>query len=27
SFAYETRVPLFLNVSLLFDFQGSSRAR
>jgi hypothetical protein len=27
SFAYETRVPLFLNVSLLFDFRGESRGR
>jgi hypothetical protein len=25
SFAYEKRVPLFANVSLLLDFQGSSR--
>ncbi len=24
SFAYEKRIPLFLNVSLLIDFQGSS---
>jgi hypothetical protein len=27
AFAYETRVPLFLNVSLLLDFQGASRSR
>ncbi len=25
SFAYERRVPLFANVSLLLDFQGSSK--
>lgn len=25
SFGYERRVPLFHNVSLMFDFQGSSR--
>lgn len=27
AFAYEKRVPLFANVSLLFDFQGSSTGR
>ena len=27
SFAYETRVPLFANISLLIDFQGSSSGR
>ena len=27
AFAYETRIPLFLNVSLLIDFQGSSSGR
>ena len=27
SFAYEGRVPLFANISLLFDFQGSSQDR
>ncbi|MDR0379072.1 MAG: DUF4845 domain-containing protein [Candidatus Accumulibacter sp.] len=27
AFAYEKRIPLFLNVSLLFDFQGASRSR
>jgi hypothetical protein len=27
SFAYESRVPLFANVSLLIDFQGSSSGR
>ncbi|MDR2614257.1 MAG: DUF4845 domain-containing protein [Candidatus Accumulibacter sp.] len=27
AFAYETRIPLFLNVSLLLDFQGESRSR
>jgi hypothetical protein len=27
AFAYETRIPLFLNVSLLLDFQGASRSR
>jgi hypothetical protein len=27
SFAYETRIPLFANVSLLIDFQGSSSGR
>jgi hypothetical protein len=26
-FAYESRVPLFLNISLLIDFQGSSSGR
>ena len=25
AFAYETRIPLFYNVSLLIDFQGASR--
>ena len=27
AFAYEKRIPLFLNVSLLIDFQGSSAQR
>jgi hypothetical protein len=27
SFAYEKRVPLFANISLLIDFQGSSSGR
>jgi hypothetical protein len=27
AFAYETRIPLFLNASLLLDFQGASRSR
>jgi len=27
SFAYETRIPLFANISLLIDFQGSSSGR
>ena len=27
AFAYETRIPLFMNVSLLLDFQGASRSR
>ena len=27
AFAYEKRIPLFLNVSLLIDFQGSSSQR
>lgn len=27
SFAYESRIPLFANVSLLIDFQGSSSGR
>ncbi len=27
AFAYEKRIPLFLNVSLLIDFQGSSSER
>ncbi len=27
SFAYEKRIPLFMNVSLLIDFQGSSSHR
>jgi hypothetical protein len=27
AFAYETRIPLFYNVSLMIDFQGSSRGR
>jgi hypothetical protein len=27
SFAYESRVPLFANISLLIDFQGSSSGR
>jgi hypothetical protein len=27
AFSYETRIPLFLNVSLLFDFHGESRSR
>lgn len=27
AFAYERRIPLFLNVSLLIDFQGSSSQR
>lgn len=27
AFAYESRIPLFLNVSLLIDFQGSSSGR
>lgn len=27
SFAYETRIPLFANISLLVDFQGSSAGR
>jgi hypothetical protein len=27
AFAYEKRIPLFSNVSLLFDFQGESRQR
>ncbi|MDR2788927.1 MAG: DUF4845 domain-containing protein [Candidatus Accumulibacter sp.] len=26
AFAYETRIPLFFNVSLLLDFQGASRS-
>ena len=26
-FAYESRIPLFLNISLLIDFQGSSSGR
>ncbi|MDR3299498.1 MAG: DUF4845 domain-containing protein [Candidatus Accumulibacter sp.] len=27
AFAYETRIPLFLNVSLMLDFQGASKSR
>jgi hypothetical protein len=27
AFAYETRIPLFYNVSLMLDFQGASRGR
>lgn len=27
AFAYEKRIPLFMNVSLLIDFQGSSAGR
>ena len=27
AFAYETRIPLFYNVSLLIDFEGSSSGR
>ena len=27
AFAYERRIPLFLNVSLLIDFQGASSGR
>lgn len=27
SFAYESRIPLFYNISLLVDFQGSSSGR
>ena len=27
AFSYETRIPLFANVSLLIDFQGSSSGR